>query len=99
MSQPPSNPQFLDVPWLLETSQPRGRVSWLGPGVGLFLLVVLGSALLSSRSSEMKWLGDVASSLAMVLIVIGMSLVMWNTVRRQRDERRALEAIEELVQL
>jgi hypothetical protein len=65
MSQQPANlrmndavtapaPAFLDVTWLLEASQPRARVAWVGPGVGLFLLVVLGSALLSSRSSELK---------------------------------------------
>jgi hypothetical protein len=91
-------PGFLDVPWLLEASQPR-RVAWLGPGAGLFLLVVLGSALLSSRSTEMKALVDVASTLLMLAAFIAMAFVMWNTVRRQRDERRMLEAIEELVQL
>jgi tetratricopeptide (TPR) repeat protein len=100
MSEPQSNnPEFLDVPWLLEASQPRGRVAWLGPGVGLFLVVVIGSALLSSRSSQMKSLVDVASSLIMLLTFIAMAFVMWNAVRRQRDERRMLETIEELVQL
>lgn len=100
MEESPSNsPQFLDVAWLLEASQPRGRIAWMGPGVGLFLLVVLVSAVLSSRSSEMKSMVDLASSLVMVLTFIAMAFVMWNAVRRQRDERRMLEAIEELVQL
>jgi tetratricopeptide (TPR) repeat protein len=99
MSESEPNPQFLDVPWLLEASQPRGRVAWLGRGVGLFLVVVIGSALLSSRSSQMKSLVDVASSLVMLLTFFVMALVMWTAVRRQRDERRMLEAIEELVQL
>ncbi|HEY8667158.1 MAG TPA: hypothetical protein VIL86_10850 [Tepidisphaeraceae bacterium] len=90
---------FLDVPSLLESSQPAARRGWLAYGVGLFLLVVLGSAILSARSTEMAAAVEALSSVAMVGLTVGMGVIMWKTVRRQRGELQQLEAVSELVQL
>jgi tetratricopeptide (TPR) repeat protein len=109
MSEPPAiptdpnyagaNAPFLDVPYLLEASQPRVRASWFVPGISVLLVLAFGSAYLSSKSAQWKSAIDVISGLLMIGIIIVMGLVMWTTIRRQRDERARIEAIEELVQL
>lgn len=113
MSEPPAIPPaipgdpaaagapapFLDVPYLLEASQPRQRGSWFVPGISVLLVLTFGSAYLSRKSAQWKSAIDVISGLLMIGIIIAMGLIMWATVRRQRDERARIEAIEELVQL
>src|SRR5947207_6511401 len=47
----------------------------------------------------MAGLFNVLSSAAMIGVMLWMGLVTWNAARRQRDEIRLIEAIEELVQL
>jgi tetratricopeptide (TPR) repeat protein len=94
-----SLPPFLDVPLLLESSRPRGQHRWILPALLAFVVLVLGSAYLSSRSSEWNAAIRALSSGLMVLIAIVMGSLMWSAVRGQRDERRHLEAVEELVQL
>ena len=90
---------FLHVPTLLEASTPRPRHGFFLPVAAAFVLLVLGSAYLTGRSPQWNAAVQLASSVLMVGIVGVMSYLMWSTVRRQRDERRQLEAIEELVQL
>src|SRR5687767_13366342 len=90
---------FLDVHELIERSQPRPRVGWFRYAAGIFLLVVLASALVNTRVPGAKGVVDVLSKLAMFGIIIAMSLVMHFAVRRQREEMRQVEALEELVQL
>lgn len=109
MSEPPSIPthpgaaggsvSFLDVPYLLESSQPKPRGSWFVPGITVLLALVFGSAYLSSKSKEWRSAVDVISGILMIGVIIAMGFVMWTTVRRQREERARVEAIEELVQL
>ena len=95
----PQTPNFLDVHELIDRSQPRPRVAWFGYAAGVFLLVVLASALVTARVPAAKGVVDLFSKLAMVGIIVGMSLLMHFTVRRQREEMRQVEALEELVQL
>jgi tetratricopeptide (TPR) repeat protein len=95
----PQSTNFLDVHELIERSQPRPRVAWFGYAAGIFLLVVVGSALLNARVPGAKGVVDVLSKLAMVAIMIGMALLTHFTVRRQREEMKQVEALEELVQL
>jgi tetratricopeptide (TPR) repeat protein len=95
--QPQDN--FLHVPTLLESSQPRPRGAWLWYAIGAFLLVVLASSLLSSRSGAMAQLVSVFSGFLMVGIIVGMALLTWVAVKRARTEHQQLEAVEELIQL
>ena len=95
--QPP--PAFLDVPALLESSQPRARVGLFWYALGGFLLVVLGATLISRSSETGRRLVDALSALAMVTVVAGMMVFTLLTVRRHRAEQQEVEAASELVQL
>jgi tetratricopeptide (TPR) repeat protein len=102
----PSNPNaaqpvapFLDVPHLLNASQPRARGAWFAPGIATLIVIVFVSAYFSSKSATYKSIVDAISALAMIGVVIAMGFVMWATVRRQQGERSRIDAIEELVQL
>lgn len=95
----PTPPPFLDVDVLIESSQPLPRRSWLMPSLGIFLLLVLGSAWLSARSAGWSQFVDFASGLLMLLLLAAMGVLMSVTVRRQRAERLQLDSVEELVQL
>src|SRR3954469_13210647 len=93
----PGAPTFLDVPMLLERSRPRTRHGWLLPAVAVLIVLILGSTYLSGRSPAMKQLVDAASGLGMIVIAGAMATLMWNAVRRQREERTLLETVEEMV--
>ncbi len=97
MTEPPNN--FLDVPTLLDRSQPRLRGNWLWLAGGAFLLLVLGSALLSGQSGAMARLVSIFSAMVMLGLIAGMGLMTWFAVRSARTEHMQLQATEELIQL
>src|SRR5688500_2151474 len=97
--QTPAPHEFLDVPALLERSQPRLHAGWLWYGAGGFLLLVLLSSFLTSQSPTMEAFVRVLSAIAMVGVVGVMMAITWMAVRRQRGEMQQLEAVAELVQL
>jgi tetratricopeptide (TPR) repeat protein len=100
MSQPAAPSfDFLNVPALLDASQPRARVGLLWYALGGFLLVVLGAALVSTSSATGKHLVDALSAVLMVLLIAGLAAFTAVTVRRHRADQQALEAAGELVQL
>src|SRR2546423_8066227 len=92
-------PAFLDVPALLESSQPRPRVGWFWYGAGIFLLIVMGATFLSGQSETGKRLVDALSALLMLALISGMMVLTVLTVRRHRGEQQEVEAASELVQL
>ena len=92
-------PPFLDVPTLLESSQPRPRVSLFWYALGGFLLVILGATLLSGHSDTGRKLVDALSALLMLALIAGMMVMTVFTVRRHRAEQQEVEAASELVQL
>jgi hypothetical protein len=92
-------PGFLDVPTLLERSQPRARPNWFWFASGAFILIVLASTYLANQGGPMAHLVNVFSALAMIGLIAGMGLYTWMTVRSARAEHQQLEAIEELIQL
>ena len=96
--QQPS-PVFLDVPTLLENSQPRARVSWVGYGIGICAFVVLLAAYLSSQSRTMGRVIDLLSPLVMIGIIGAMLVWTSITMQRRKAEMKQLEAIEELMTL
>src|SRR6202035_3824126 len=90
---------FLDVPFLLEASLPRQRTGWFWYGLGGLLLGVLASGYISMHSAAANAGMTLISGLVMCGMMIGVSTVSWQAVRRARLEQAQLESIEELVQL
>lgn len=95
----PAPNDFLDVPLLLERSQPRLTAGWFWYAAGAFMLLVLVSSYVSSQSAVLEGFVRVLSGIAMVGVFAVMMAVTWLAVRRQRGEMQQLEAIAELVQL
>jgi tetratricopeptide (TPR) repeat protein len=98
MSDLPPTPN-LDVPALLELSQPRARGGWFWYAPGIFMLVVLLSTFLRSSSGVMAQVMSVFSAMAMVGIIAALVMITMFAVRRVRAEQQQIEAAEELVQL
>src|SRR5258706_14336550 len=90
---------FLDVPWLLEESQPRARGSWFWYAVGFFFFVVLMSAYAQQKMPNGNLIVQSVSSLLMFGLMIGMGFLTWRAARSVQREQAQLEAIEELIQL
>jgi tetratricopeptide (TPR) repeat protein len=95
----PENTNFLDVHELIERSQPRPRIGWFGYAAGVFLLIVVGSALVIAYVPGAKGVVDLFSKIAMVAIFGALAMMTHFTFRRHRDEMKQVEALEELVQL
>jgi len=95
----PGAQQFLHVPTLLESSQPKPRVGLFWYALGGFLLVVLGAALVSQGSETGRRLVDALSAVLMVTVIVGMGVFTAITVKRHRGEQQEVEAVAELVQL
>ncbi|MGB7159805.1 MAG: hypothetical protein WBD40_17190 [Tepidisphaeraceae bacterium] len=95
----PQPPQFLDVPRLLEASQPRRRAGWFWYAAGGFLLLVLISTYLSSQSPTLAAVMRLFSGLVMLMLVAGMGLLTFAAAKRQQAEVQQLVAVEELMQL
>src|SRR5262245_27727555 len=94
----PESP-YLDVPLLMEQSQPHARGGWFWYAAGVFLLVVVGSAYVSAQWPAGVKLVDLASKLFMVGLMVGLAWMTSLTVKRQREEMKRIEGLEELVQL
>ena len=94
-----SSAPFLDVPTLIDASQPRQRGGWFWYFVGIFLLVVLSSAYVSRISRGWAIVVDVISQVLLVGVIVVLVLVKSLLARRRREEMRKVEALEELVQL
>ncbi len=90
---------ILDVPALLESSQPRPRVNWFWYGVGVFLLVSLGAAYLSASSPTGRMIVEGSSVFVTIGLVGAMSVVTAITMRKLRAAQLQIEAAAELVQL
>lgn len=99
LSPPDFAEDFLDVPALLESSEPRRRVGLFWYALGGFLLVVLGATLVSQGSETGRRVVDALSAVAMLGVVVGMLVLTTLTVRRHRGEQQRIEAAAELVQL
>ena len=99
--EPPLLPEqkFLVPRELIEFSRPAPRTTWMGYLAGGFVVVVLISTFASQQSAEMQAAVRVLGGLTMLGLMGMMSVVTWLTVKRQREEQRQLEALEELVML
>jgi tetratricopeptide (TPR) repeat protein len=97
METPP--PVFLDVPTLLENSQPRVQQGWFRYGVAVFAIIVLLSAYLSAQSKTWGLVIEFLSPLAMLAVIGSMMFYTSRMVQKRRAEMKQLEAVEELMQL
>jgi hypothetical protein len=97
--QPTAPANFLDVPQLLESSQPAPRQSWTWYIMGIFALIVLTSTWASSRNPQLQLVVRMLGGLTMIGVVVAMALLTSHTVKQQRQEQQRIEAVEELVQL
>ena len=91
-------PQFLDVPALLESSQPRARAGWL-----VYVLVAFGflflTAFMSQPTTQAREAVGILAGIA-VFVLMGVMLVFSKiAVRGLRAERDTIEGIGELLQL
>ncbi len=97
---PPGFPrQFLDVPWLLQASEPRRPMSktWLLLlGVGI---VVMFSTLAGGQSGAAGAVLNALSGLAVAGLMGGLVMFSVATVKRVRAEHQAVESIGEMIQL
>ena len=95
--QPPN--AFLDVPSLLDSSQPRARVGWFWYAVGAFLLVVGVSTLIDSTFPGGRRVVSAVSTLSLFGIMFALAALTWSTARAANQEVGRLESVEELVRL
>jgi tetratricopeptide (TPR) repeat protein len=90
-------PSFTDVRSLLEASQPRPRVTWVGYALALGTLLVLG--VLMAGSSQSQQTLSTVSTLFMALC-IGLIVLTNNlALRASRLEHARLQSAEELLHL
>jgi tetratricopeptide (TPR) repeat protein len=90
---------FLDVDRLLGSSEPQPRLNliwWIG---GMFVLVMLGTALLGGQSPEAKRAVSVLSTFAMLGMVGAISAMSVYSIGVLRREQGQVEKIGELVQM
>src|SRR5262245_14956030 len=91
--------QFLDVPTLLESSQPQPRGNWMWFGVGIFFVVVVFSTWAGSHMPELQPLIKVFSALMFMGVIVMLSVFTLMTVKSQRERMEQLESVEEMIQL
>jgi len=96
--QAPARP-FLDVPALLELSEPAGRVSRLWLLSGGIMLVVMVTVAASSAEPHLRDAMHVLAGLLMIGLMAGLSAMTLYLVRKFRQEQQAVESAGELVQL
>ena len=96
---PPEPSPFLEVSRLVEASLPRARVSMLWWVGGLFLVLVMSTALTAGQPASVRTAVQLLCFVGMAGLIFGMSALSVYTVRRFRGEQRQVEQIGELVQL
>jgi tetratricopeptide (TPR) repeat protein len=97
----PAPTAFLDVPTLLEASEPRPRVSWsqfmiAGFAMAIFLSWYVGR---SSQTAEVQAALSTFIGTGLVAFIGSMALAAFVGVRKARAEHAAVAALEELIQL
>lgn len=98
MSESAEPPIFLDVPSLLESSEPRPRVPWFWYVAGTFATMMFISAL-SQGTPEAKQAIEVLSGLVMIGLLGLLAALSVSSMRKLRGEQQAVENVGELVQL
>ncbi len=95
---PPPN-DALNVPLLLESSEPRPRFAWGGYALVGFILVLFFSSLGRDDSLGSARIMQVFSVVLMLFVLAGLPVWSAFAVRALRDEQQQVEAVGELIQL
>lgn len=90
---------YLDVPHLLEASEPRRPVSRLWFFLGGMMLVMVTSAAFSANARTGQGVIEAVSGLLMAAMMLAVVWISSTAVRRVRAEQQLVEGIGELVQL
>jgi tetratricopeptide (TPR) repeat protein len=90
---------FLDVPALLERSEPRPRASWLGYAAGAVVLVLLMGLLNVAPTENGRNVARLVSAVVLAGFVSAVGFYFVGTVRRHKAELAMAEAAAELVRL
>lgn len=94
---PDGPPPFLDVRTLLARSRPQQRVNWFGYGlVGVAVALFVAGAGSSDRGRAFT---EAVVLTAMVGLFGATSVLSYATLQRYRRQARAVDAVEEMVQL
>lgn len=98
---PPPAPAgtFLDVPALLELSEPAGRIPRLWFLVGGVALITMMTVAASSAEPQLRETVHVLAGLAMIGLMAGLAAMTVYVVRKFREEQQAVESAGELVML
>lgn len=96
--QPPVR-GFLDIHFLMESSEPRKPIPRIWFLLGGMIVVILFSGVISSAVGDSGQLVEVASSLLIIGLMLALMMASSAIVRRVRAEQQAVESIGELVQL
>lgn len=92
-------PQFLDVPLLLERSRPRRSVMRVWQVVAVAVMIMVGTAYLGTTDPQDATAVNIVSAVLMVLMVGALGVISYHIVKQTRAEQQMTEALEELVRL
>lgn len=90
---------FLDVPALLERSEPRPRAGWLGYVAGAVMLVLLMGTLSVAPTESGRNIARLVSAIVLTGLVSALGFYLVSTVRRHKTEQAMVDAAGELVHL
>lgn len=98
---PPQPPVrgFLDVHYLLDSSEPRRPIPRIWFFLGGMIVVILFSGVLSTAAGDNAALVQVASSILVIGLMVALMTASSAIVKRVRGEQEAIETIGELVQM
>ena len=91
-------PEFLEVPTLLESSQPRPRVPWFLVAAGM-LAALTFSAVIGPSNAASRQVVEVFSGLLMAAMIGMLAVVSYSSMRTLRVQQQAVDDAAELVQL
>ena len=89
----------LDIPQLLEVSQPQPRVPWVWYAIGVGILLAGMDHLLSGQSPEMDQVLNGISALTMTGVLVGLMAISLVNVRAVRAQHLLLDRVAEMIQL
>jgi tetratricopeptide (TPR) repeat protein len=89
---------FLDVPVLLEASQPQPRIPWIWYGIGSCVGLMIAAAFMSPGGAKGSAI-QVLASVMSVVIFLSLPMLMRFKLRRIREEQQAVSSAGELLHL
>jgi hypothetical protein len=89
----------LDVPALLEISEPRGSTPWAWYAIGAGILLAGINELLSDEAKPLKLVFGALSGVAIMVILFALMIGSLSAMRAMRAQERQLDGVAEMMQL